>query len=180
MTERSVDFKAEGKRLSAAPPARTTGEKYPARKNTEVPAVWLCQADIVSRAQILGAPQVKGRTWLWSEVTTRVVLGPSPVKQTAVPLSPACLGMTLQICTFISFLCCCSCLPEAAPASCSWQGFLQGHLNLSISSLGWVGTAHLYNPGTRGMMWGMGGAACRALILSSPRDWDRVVLLQPL
>lgn len=63
--ERSVDLEAEGERLSAAPPARTSGEKCPARRNTDVPSVWVCQVDTVS-FQVLGTPQVKGRTWLLS------------------------------------------------------------------------------------------------------------------
>lgn len=83
--ERSVGFEAEGERLSAALPARTTGEKCPARRNTEVPSAWLCQADTVS-CQVLGAPQVKGRTWLWSVGDNQSGAGPSPVQQAAVPL----------------------------------------------------------------------------------------------
>lgn len=49
-----------------------------------------------------------------------------------------------------------------------------------LCSLGWGGTACLYNPGTRGMVWGGGGSSLQSVDLVSSREWDRVVLLQPL
>lgn len=109
-----------------------------------------------------------------------MVLGPSPVKQTADRPSLPYLGMSLHICNSVSFLL--LLLPAgSSSSSLLFAGFPSRPSEFNhLCSLGWVGAAHPYNPGTREWCGEGEGAACRTSVLSGPRDWDRMVLLHPL
>lgn len=128
--------------------------------------MWLCQPDTVS-CLVLGAPQVKGRTWLWSVGDNQSGAGAKSCAASSCPISVPLFRHDppdLHLRTHPSLLL----LPARSSSStCSWQGFLQGHLSLSISRLGWVGTAPLCNAGTGGMV-GRGGSSLQSSDLGQP------------
>lgn len=99
------------------------------------------------------------------------MLGPSPVKQTADRPSLPYLVMPLHICNSISFLLLLLLPARSSSSSLLFASFpsrLPGFKHLcSLGSGG--GTACLYNPGTRGMVWGGGGSSLQSVDLVSSK-----------
>lgn len=92
------------------------------------------------------------------------------MKQTADRPSLPYLVMSLHICNYISFLLLLLLPARSSSSSLSLQVFLQGCLDLSIC-VAWAGggPACLYNPGTRGMVWGGGGSSLQSVDLVSSK-----------